>query len=446
MRLPEKYVRHIWRNLYLRLSDLKTVGGDTLEILSVGDLNSNEGADFLNARLRLNGNDLSGDVEIHSRSSDWTKHRHTKNPRYDRVALHVVFEYDAEIERAIPTLELRRFLNDDLHKIVAACIRDDAALSKNKLHCSPTAQTIDARLKIEWIQELANERFEQKAQRFEAMLDGDGYDGVVYRGMMRALGYSENTAPMERLSSLVKYGDLRQFAEKSFVERRRVLEAVFFSLSGLLDAHSTHNDETTAYINWLRERFNQTALSQREAMKREDWNFFRLRPSNFPTVRIAGLVEILSKNLERGFLNNAMEIIEMSLPTRRKITLLENVFTADAYGYWEMHYRFGDASSKPLKQLIGKTRAAEIVINTLLPTLRLAAAQNELLLQKVMDIYAVYPKGLTSEMSIATAAELLGEEYRITSAAFEQGLLELKNNYCDNFRCLECAVGKKLLT
>ncbi len=446
MRLPEKYVRHIWRNLYLRLSDLKTVGGDVLEVLSVGDLNTNEGADFLNARLRLNGNDLSGDVEIHSRASDWTKHRHTDNPRYDRVALHVVFDYDAEIDRAIPTLELRRFLNDDLHKIVAACIRDDAALSKNKLHCSPAAQAIDDRLKIEWIHQLANERFEQKAQRFEAMLDGDGYDSVVYRGMMRALGYSENTAPMERLSSLVKYSDLRQFAEKPFVERRRVLEAVFFSRSGLLDMQSKHNEETTAYINVLRERFNQTSFGQNETMKREEWNFFRLRPSNFPTVRLAGLAEILSKNLERGFLNNAMEIVEMSLPARRKIVLLENLFIADAYGYWETHYRFGDASNKPLKQLIGKTRAAEIVINTLLPALRMAAAQNELRLQKVMDIYAVYPKGLTSERSMAVAAELLGEEYRITSAAFEQGLLELKNNYCDTFRCLDCAVGKKLLT
>ena len=125
MYIPERFIRHIWKNLYLRLGDLKTADGRPIKILSPGKENPNEGADFLGGKLLLDDSHLSGNVEVHSRTSDWTRHQHSQNPRYADVVLHVVFEHDAEPPNEIPVLELKSFLSDTMHAVIARCIKDE---------------------------------------------------------------------------------------------------------------------------------------------------------------------------------------------------------------------------------------------------------------------------------------------------------------------------------
>lgn len=449
MRIPEKYVRHIWENLYLRLDSLRLSDGRALQILSTGALNSNEGADFLNAKILIDGDLRSGAVEIHSRASDWLKHQHHLNPRYDSVILHVVFEDDVRVPSERPLLELRCFLNDDLHKVLAQCIQDDAALCRKRaLPCSPTVSDIDDTLKIRWLRALSERRFERKVERFAQSLTSDApasYDELIYQGLMRALGYSENVAAFEALSRLAPFSDLNALKPQGFAERRRTLEAICFSLSSLLPEQSD-DTETAAYVQELSQRFAATPFARRAPMDKLAWIFFRLRPQNFPTLRLAGLADILAKNLERGFLRHALDALALSLPTSRQIARLEALFIADASGYWQHHYRFGARAKTPIKTLVGKTRAAELVINTLLPVLALYAERSGdlRLSSRVRALYAEYPKTLTSEVSKQMLQETLGSAYHVKSAAIEQGLLELKTAYCDALRCLECEIGRAI--
>ncbi|NTW50456.1 MAG: DUF2851 family protein [Chlorobiales bacterium] len=449
MYIPERFIRHIWKNLYLRLADLKTADGKAVKILSPGRINSNEGADFLDAKLVIDGVEKSGNVEIHSQTSDWLRHHHSSNSRYADLVLHVVFEHDTELGNAIPVLELKPFLTDSLHSVVADCIRDEAKLqNKPAIHCQPMLDRVKDELKLALLQRLSEERLVRKSQSFAEKLEGENYDDLIYGGLARALGYSENTKPMERVAARVSFNALREsFSMLGFSERRLKIESVLFALSGLLvsDGDAVDN-ETMDYVERLKSGFNQSAFVGHQPLDRREWVFFRLRPSNFPTLRLAGLAEVLSKNLERGFLETTCQIMEMGLPLKRRIVLLENLFIADAEGYWQTHYLFGSAAKVPIKSLVGKNRAAEVVINTLLPVMLLYAHRgaDKKLEAKVLEFYDAYPKGLTSEVAKKTLEELLGDGYSIRSAAFEQGLLELKKNYCDAFRCLECEIGKEI--
>ncbi len=448
MPIPEKYVRHIWKNLYLQLHTLSLIDGRPLQILSTGTLNANEGADFLDARIIIDGTEHRGAVEIHSRTSDWLKHHHHLNPRYASVILHVVFEHDLPLQNASPILELRRFLSDDVHKVLAQCIKDDAMLNcTHTLACFPTVQHIDDALKLEWIHTLSELRFQRKVNRFASALTDEQYDELIYRGLMRALGYRENTSAFEALAQRVSFAELHFLSAYHFTERRRMLEAIYFSLSALLPNQS-EDEETAAYVTDLAKRFAETPFHTRPALEKLAWIFFRLRPQNFPTLRLAGLAEILSKNLEHGFLHHALEIVRSPLPNGRKILQLEHLFRADAADYWLHHYRFGERSQKPIRTLVGKTRAAELVINTLLPVLALYAQRHydSALSTAILSLYADYPKGLTSKVSERMLHDVLGESYQIKSAAMEQGLLELREVYCNALRCLECRIGQAIFT
>jgi hypothetical protein len=447
MKIPEKYIRHIWKNLYLQLPSLQTSDGQALTVLSVGTLNFNEGADFLNAKLRIGDDEKIGSVEIHPRTSDWQLHHHDQNAHYDKVILHVVFEHDDRFP--LPVLELSKHLNAPLHKVIAQCIRDESELMDQKsLPCSPMAQDLDDNLKIDWLSELSQSRFINKAEHFAERLNGDNYDDLIYEGLMRALGYSENTAPMEKLAAQIPFQHLKSLSPLSFSERRKILESIYLSLAGFIPMTDGWDEETKIYLEATRERFQQSGFSTSEKLLDNEWVFFRLRPSNFPTVRLAGLSEILSRNLERGFLKSATDTVAMNGSIKRKLTLFESLFMADATGYWQTHYRFGEKSKTEVKNLVGKNRASEIVINTLLPVMYLFAkqTQNESLKTFTLTAYQNYPKSLSSETAKKTLHELLGEAYEIKSAAFEQGLLELKKNYCDAFRCLECSIGKALFS
>ncbi len=438
MVIPERYVRHIWKNLYFNLASLYTLDGQPLEILSVGTLNAHEGADFHNARIVLNGQERIGDVEIHTRTSDWRRHRHSENSRYKHVILHVVLEHDCEVSEAPPVLELSKYLNESLNKVILRCLRDESAhMRRTALHCAAFLSEIDDAQKLNWVERLAHERFLRKVEQLNSLSKNP--DEQIYRGLARALGYSQNTEPMEELARRVSFEQLKSFAGLSFKARRKMLEAIFFSLSGLLP-----DDSDEPYCNDLRALFQQTDLVSLPKLNASRWMWFRLRPANVPTLRLAALAEILSKNLERGFLSPAMEIVEMSLPAKRKLTLLESLFLADADGYWRNHYRFGKEAKTSVKSLVGRTRAAEIVLNTLLPVLygEYQKQGNALQQQEVLTLYATYPKGLTNDLANSVMNELFSNAYQVKSAMIEQGLIELHRSYCEHFRCEECAIGK----
>lgn len=295
MPIPEKYVRHIWKNLYLKLHALLLIDGRPLQILSTGKLNSNEGADFLDARIIIDGIEYCGAVEIHSCTSDWLKHHHHLNPRYASIILHAVFEHDQPLQNASPILELRRFLNDDVHKILAQCIKDDAMLHRpHTIACLPTVQHIDDTLKLEWIHALSEQRFQRKVERFASALTDEQYDELIYRGLMRALGYRENTSAFEALAQRVSFSELRFLTAYPFTERRRTLEAIYFSLSALLPSQPA-DKETAVYVHDLAKRFAETPFHTRPPLDRLAWIFSVCVRRIFPRFVLLDLLKLSPK-------------------------------------------------------------------------------------------------------------------------------------------------------
>ncbi|ACF12876.1 conserved hypothetical protein [Chloroherpeton thalassium ATCC 35110] len=448
MRIPEKYLRHIWQNLYFAKSSLHTVDGHLLKVLSPGTPNFNEGPDFQDAKICINGNAQTGSVELHFQTTDWLKHRHSKAEKYQNVILHVVFQHDAEIDVNLPVFELRHFLSSPLHEILKQCIADEnRAGKKHLLACFPLVSQVSDGTKLDWIKSLAFKRLHQKATLIKENRNGKSYDEMIYQGVARALGYSENVLPMGALAQKISFGDIQAYSSESMVARKMKIEAIFFSLSGLLKELQPCDEDSKAYIKQSKFLFQTTSFSQIEPLRSLEWVFFRLRPNNFPTLRIAGLAEILSKNLQKGFLQKANQVLKLSLPLKQKIILLEALFDADADFFWRSHYRFCKASSHKIEKLVGKNRSSEIVINTLLPALLSFYQEtfDAIGVAKVQELYEKYPKKLSSEVAKKVLYELLGEDYTVNSACFEQGLLELKKNYCEKQTCLDCKIGQVAL-
>jgi len=448
MRIPEKYLRHIWQNVYFERTTLCTTDGQPLKILSPGDPNFNEGPDFLNAKIFINDAVIYGSVEIHFQTSDWLKHRHSESEKYEQVILHVVFEHDAQIDVQLPVFEMGSFLNQAWHEVLQQAIADEnRSQAEHLLICFPLLANVSDKVKLDCIKRLSLARFERKAAAIAEKRDQFCYDELIYQGLVRALGYSENTAPMERLAQKMPFQELQPFSAEMLSVRKAWLESIFFSLSGLPNLTEPCDDASEAYIDQVRTLFQQTKFSGLSPLGSKEWVFFRLRPNNFPTLRVAGLVEILSKNLQNGFLKKAEGIVKMPLPPKRKILFLEAIFEADADGFWQTHYRFCKKSKHKIGKLVGKNRASEIVINTLLPAMLsfYLESDDETGIRQIKALYECYPKKLSSEIAKGVLDELFGEDYTINSAMFEQGILELKKNYCEKQACLACEIGQVAL-
>ncbi|MDX2130119.1 MAG: DUF2851 family protein [Chloroherpetonaceae bacterium] len=454
MKIPEKYLRHIWKNQYFNRETLATTTGEKIQVLGTGKLNPNEGPDFIGAKLIIGTRQVEGDIEIHQRTSDWNRHRHSENPHYNNLILHAALHCDSNMPEGTPLLNLRDHLSQPFPLVISNCLRDESLLLAGEmLACNGLVEEVDDRLKMEWISFLSDSRFETKAESFNHHAQ-EMLEAAVYQGVARALGYSENAAPMEELAKRVPLSLFAGCKALSFEERRNKIESVLFWVSGLMAGN-----EESPKVKELQSQFEALAKESPEVktiipMKPEDWIFFRLRPSNFPTVRIAGLAELTSKLLVRGFYGEAKAIFDMKLPTRRKLKLLESLFSAESFGHWLKHVRFQQKEKESSKEndnllpksLIGKTRSAEIILNIILPALYKGYEGDEKACQEVHELYRAYPKTLSSELARNTATAILGEGYTIKSAAFEQGILELRKNYCKPFRCLECNIGQAIFS
>lgn len=417
--MSEDFLHYLWK-YRLFVSSLSTTYGEPIDIISPGIHNHNEGPDFSNARLRIGETLWAGNVEIHVNSSDWLKHGHQHNPVYDSVILHVVLNHDVKQEIGnMPVAEIRKNIDYRIYDAYKAFLT-----SKNWVPCIHQIGSVDKEETSLWLERMLIERLEHKSEYIQDFLTltGNDWEGVFYLMLARSFGFNLNALPFEMMARSLPYKILAKHLDNPMQ-----LEALIFGQSGLLDQYLTDPwpQQLFAEYSFLRKKYNLLPIAPHL------WRFMRMRPVNFPTVRLAQFasllasqVNLLSAVLECG---NALDLI--------------GVFDATASGFWDTHYHFNKESANEPKKL-GHSSAVLLAINAVLPFMFVygrAIADDELC-NRALDYYRQIPG---ESNNITRQWKAAGMD---TSTAFNsQALIGLKSDYCDKFKCLDCRIGNLLL-
>lgn len=419
--MKEEFLHFVWQNLYFSQENLQNTLGESLKIVDTGKYNPNEGADFENAIILINGKSYKGHVEIHLKSSDWLKHKHEQNPKYQNIILHVVWENDIAPTNNMPTcvLELKGRVNSTLLQNYKRLITN-----RNFVPCSNLLANVENIFVLATWDKVLVERLERKSEKVRRLwlATQQDWQETTYRLLAESFGFKINALAFQKLSW--------QTPLKIFLKHQDNLlqiEAILFGQAGLL--HENFQDEYAQTLQkeyrFLQHKYNLQPIQTQE------WNFLRLRPANFPTIRLAQFAQILHKN------HNLFS----SLLYAEDLAALQKVFEIKVSDYWQKHYHFGKAS-KRLNYRLGESSFHGLVINTIVP---LHFCYGKL-----------YQKPEYIDKAISFLEQLPVEENHIVeewkklgmhpcSAADSQALLELYHNFCTPKRCLSCTIGNTIL-
>jgi len=422
--MQESFLHYIWKHKKFEFSNLKTTNGSLLVIASVGSQNKNAGPDFFNAQLKIGEQLWAGNVEIHVKSSDWYLHNHETDLNYDNVILHVVWEHDTDIFRKdnsiIPTLVLKPYVSAEaLHNYSKLFSK-----SQKWINCENDFSSVNAFTITNWLERLYFERLERKSETIKQLLSDskNDWEAVLFKMLAKNFGLKLNGDAFLSVVNSVDFSIIRKI-----YSNQSNLEALFFGQAGLLD-----NDFQDAYYvqlkkeyNFLRQKFN---LSNQNVVPVQ---FFRLRPSNFPTIRLSQLASLYSKTH-----NLFSKIIEL-----QTIEDFYDLFSSKASPYWETHYTFGK-DSKSSKKILSKSFINLLLINTIIPIkFSYALSLGKQLDDDIINLVTQIPSEKNSII------DKFQELKTISATALEsQALIQLKNEYCDNNRCLQCVIGNEILT
>jgi hypothetical protein len=421
--MREEFLHFIWLYQLFDHSRLKTEDGELLLVLQPGVLNSHSGPDFSEARIRIGENIWVGNVEIHINSSDWYAHNHHLDNAYNNVMLHVVYEdlsSDSHKKKPnIPVLNLKGRI--DLNKYLEW---QKLVNRPEWVPCKSSLSTVPEIVKLQAIERMSVERLERKTMEvnhLQTMHQGN-WEKILLIMLARSLGSKVNAEPFQILAELLSLNEIKKLKGKDLS-----IEALLFGIAGFLI--ETSKDE---YVKSLAEEYEFLKLKFKlTEMNPAQWKFMRMRPANFPSLRIAQLAAIL----------NQWDMLSEQLFYHASAENLEKILRQPVHPYWKTHYRFGSLS-KSKSSKMGKTMVNNIIINTFVPFLYTygKAHDNESL----------------REMALETLQQISAEKNNIISGwkalgikpenAFEtQGLIELKNQYCAFKKCLTCKIGVWLL-
>jgi hypothetical protein len=427
--MKEELLHYVWQHQYFDKADLQTDQGEKLTVLRPGHHNTDAGPDFLNARVQIGEVEWNGAVEIHLRASDWQRHHHQTDPKYDQVVLHVVYAADQPVLRTngstIPSLTLAPRLTEALLTTYAAL---GGNLDTKAVPCAPFLPLVPGITRTMMLGRALLERVEQKAALVETQhqhLGGD-WEATTYHALAAAFGFKKNSEPLARLAKALPLNILRRHRHD-----QRQTEALLFGQAGLLPS-AADLPPSDAYLADLRREYeflrHKYELADK-ALPAHSWNFLRLRPANFPTVRIAQLAALL----------HARPALFEALLTAASVAALEQFFRASVSAYWQTHYRPGSPGKVAA---LGRSSVHLLIINVVVP-LRVAYARyvgQPELVEEALTLLEQLP----AERNHLTAPyEALAFDHR--TAADSQGLLGLHYGYCQPRHCLQCAVGSRIL-
>lgn len=421
--MKEEFLQFIWKHSLFNKNDLKTTDGRPVEIITTGQPNTDSGPDFFNAKIRIGETTWAGNIEIHQKSSHWYRHRHNTDAAYDNVILHVVELNDSPVlikSQALPTLEIR-------YPIEILENYEQLLRSAKWIACEEQLPEYDPFLIRFWFSAIMIERLESKTTDILSILEQNknNWNDTFYQLLARNFGMKTNALPFEMLAKSLPLQILSKHKNDLFQ-----IEALLFGQSGLLNETLLGDDY---YLSLRKEYSYLYKKYSLNGMESHLWKFMRLRPINFPTVRIAQLAMLI---------HHSSALFSRILETEN-IEDLRKLFDVKASEYWDTHYSFNKVSKDNHQKVLGETAFNNLVINTIVPLLFVYGDQH--LDQAMKDRALLMLEKLEPESNqIIRKWEELGIESR---SAFEtQALLQLKNKYCDEKKCLNCQLGAKIIT
>ena len=420
--MKEDFLHYIWKLKKFDTSSLKTSNGENLTIVNSGQYLQLAGPDFFNAQIVIEDQKWAGNVEIHIKSSDWYAHHHERDAAYENVILHVVWEHDTEIFRKnnteIPVLELKKYVSPEVLVQYKGLINP-----KSWIFCENQLADLDPFVFENWQERLYFERLERKSLPIQEMLEATNHEweNVLFCQLAKNFGLNTNGISFLKIAQNISFKIIRK---ESFETEN--IEALLFGFAGLLDSEKQDN-----YYNDLKFRF--LYLVQKHQLQRnyiEPLQFFKHRPDNFPTIRLAQLAQIMRKQ-QHLF----TKIIEAD-----SVQKIYDIFDVSVSDYWQTHYQFDKISPKKRKSL-SKSFIDLLIINTILP-LKFAFARSQNI-ENPEELMVILKQIAAENNTIIQKFAHFGQKAK---NAFEtQALLQLKNEYCNHSRCLDCAVGTHLL-
>ncbi|WP_100612207.1 DUF2851 family protein [Confluentibacter lentus] len=421
--MQEDFLHYLWKHKKIDVSNIKTTDNEIINLHSVGQHNFNAGPDFFNAQLEIDNQLWAGNVEVHIKSSDWFLHNHELDKAYDNVILHVVWEHDTDIFRRnntkIPTLELKNYLSK------SALNNYEKLFSKSGkwINCEYDFSSINDFDIFNWLERLYLERLERKSEHINALLlaSKNDWEAVLFKMLLKNFGLKVNGDAFLSLANSVDFSIIRKT-----LTNNTTLEALLFGQAALLEQEieEPYYLELAKEYEFLKQKF---LLYNKNVMPIQ---FFRLRPPNFPTIRLSQLATLYHQNK-----NLFSKIIEINT-----LDDFYDLFSVPTSSFWESHYTFGK-SSKKSRKVLTKGFVDLLLINTIIP---------------LKFSYAKF-QGIHTEDSIISLIESIASEKNniiekfnslklvSRSALQSQGLLQLKNDYCNKNKCLQCAIGNSLL-
>ena len=454
-KFAETFLYHIWDEGHFEPRRLQTTDGHRLEIIFRGRWNLDAGPDFRGALIKIAGRLAKGDVEIHLREADWFQHQHHQDSRYNRVVLHVVmWNSDRPAPavtadgRLVPTLVISHYLDESVSRLHVRRFPPFAGAAAEWPESCLLRDKEEAAKRV-LLQKWGAYRIGQKQQRFAEQRRFFPYNELFYQGVCEALGYAKNQRPFLRLAILLPLGMILRISdEQPQQDRLFLLQALLFGAAGFLTDGEGFRQAMPAENRRLWQSFSRLWKELRETyrigeMAKKDWLFFRLRPNNFPTVRLAGLAGLLQRVLPAGFLDPVLDLFrDLGAAPRKLFSELQRLFVLPGYGFWKTHFRFEDSPhSRQVRaeNLIGPDLAREIVINVVLPVILAYAEETEdyTLKTACRELLLQAPK-LQSNALTRRLAKLAGLPQKTYSACEQQGMLHLAKTLCPGWRCREC--------
>jgi hypothetical protein len=419
--MNESLLQFIWQHSLYAMSGLQTTTGETLTVIHPGRLNRDAGPDFLEAKVKVGDTILVGNVEMHTKSSDWLKHGHAADPAYKNLILHAVFENDVidELEN-IPAVELKEHIS-------AAIIAKYAGLvkTKEKLPCAGQHQVVKDITKESWFSRMLAERWEQKLADWNVMLENsaDDWRNLLYWRLAANFGFKTNAVPFLLLAQSLPLNIPTRHKDNLLQ-----LEALYFGQAGMLE-----DDFKDDYPRALQKEYEY--LKRKYSLKPINsalWKFLRMRPANFPTIRIAQFASLVHQSIHLF-----SQIIET-----HSVQEIEPLLDVKASEYWESHFRFDAAQEHASVKSLGRSSIENIIINTVAPIQFLYAARQDTvkLQDQALQLLEAVP---AEENSIIRIWKENG--WAAVNAAQSQAMIQLYNNYCLPKRCLECSIGLNIL-
>ena len=425
MLFTEDFLHYVWKFRLFDRAALQTTDGEELEIFSAGVHNFDSGPDFQNARIRIGDTVWAGNVELHLSSSDWQKHGHTTDNAYDNVILHVVYRDDQPLilstDRRVPTLELKDRISPDLYNRYHNLVFGNQII----IPCEASIGSVDSLTLHNWLTRVLVERLEKRSTAVVTALNlnrGD-WEETFYQFLAANFGFKINAVPFELLAKSLPQAILAKHKNNPMQ-----IEALIFGQAGFLTNGIT--DEYPLKLKkeyeFFRKKYNLTPVENHL------WKFMRLRPPNFPTIRLAQFAALIVRS--NHLFSKVLEI--------KDVKALRNLFTEiSVNSYWNSHYRF-DTQSAPSAKNMGAASIDVLLLNTLALFLFSYGKHNQLqhYINRGLQLLEHLPN---ENNNIVADFDTLG--VKIKTAFESQALLELKNNYCNYKKCLHCGVGNKIL-